>query len=287
MALDLRGIEDVQRTTSVERHVVGDVDERVDRAQADRQQPPLHPFRRRAILDAAHEAQGEDGAQLLVAGLEIERYRDGAWAARSRLRGTSWFFSVPRPAAARSRAIPMDRRAIGPVRREVDLDHRVVEARIGRVGLPHGRIVGQVDDAVVIVGDFEFGRRAQHAPAFDAADVADPERDVLARNVGAGRREDALHAGARIGCAADDLDGRAFAHIDHADPQAIGIRMLLGRYDIGNRVRRERLGLVLDALDLEADARQRLDDLVEGRRGVEMVLQPGECEFHRFSPVRT
>ena len=81
--------------------------------------------------------------------------------------------------------------------------------------------------------------------------------------------------------------GVALARIDHADAQAIGIRMLLGRDHIGDRVRREGLGLVLDALDLEADAGQRLDDLVERGRGVEMILQPGECEFHRFSPVTT
>ena len=42
----------------------------------------------------------------------------------------------------------------------------------------------------------------------------------------------------------------------------------------------KRLGLVLDALDLEPDPRQRLDDLVERCPGVEVVLQPGEGEFH-------
>ena len=36
IALDLGGVEDVQRPAAVEGHVVGDVDERVDRAQADR-----------------------------------------------------------------------------------------------------------------------------------------------------------------------------------------------------------------------------------------------------------
>ena len=40
---------------------------------------------------------------------------------------------------------------------------------------------------------------------------------------------------------------------------------------------------VVDALDLQADPRQRLDDLVEGGRGVEVVLEPGEGEFHGTS----
>ncbi len=38
---------------------------------------------------------------------------------------------------------------------------------------------------------------------------------------------------------------------------------------------------VLDQLNLEADAGQHVDDLGERGRSVEMVLEPGECEFHR------
>ena len=41
---------------------------------------------------------------------------------------------------------------------------------------------------------------------------------------------------------------------------------------------------VLDALDLEADARQRLDDLGERGLGVEVVFEPGEREFHICGP---
>ena len=43
--------------------IVGDVDQRVDRAQADGLQPLLQPFRRRAVLDAAHQPQRERRAQ--------------------------------------------------------------------------------------------------------------------------------------------------------------------------------------------------------------------------------
>ena len=40
-------------------------------------------------------------------------------------------------------------------------------------------------------------------------------------------------------------------------------------------------GRILDRLDLKSDAGQRVDDLGEGGRGVEVVLEPGEGEFHR------
>ena len=85
IALDLRGVENMQRTAVIEGHVVGDVDERIDRPKTDRQQAPLHPFRRRAVLDAAHETESEDGAELLVAGANPSVTETGAGADASNL----------------------------------------------------------------------------------------------------------------------------------------------------------------------------------------------------------
>ena len=87
-----------------------------------------------------------------------------------------------------------------------------------------------------------------------------------------GGREHADHAGARIRRAADDLHRRACAGVDHADAQPVGVGMLLGRDHARDRERRQRLRLVLDALDLEPDHRQRVDDLLERLVGVEMLL---------------
>ena len=60
------GVEHMQRPAAVEGDVVGDVDQRVDRAQADGRQPLLQPLRRRAVLDAAHEAQRERRAERMA-----------------------------------------------------------------------------------------------------------------------------------------------------------------------------------------------------------------------------
>jgi hypothetical protein len=118
----------------------------------------------------------------------------------------------------------------------------------------------------MVVRNQHLGFRAQHAVAFDAADGADRQRQVLAGDVGAGRREYALHAAARVGRAAHDLDRlfafRHLADIDHAHAQAIRVRMLFGRDDIGDDERLQQRGLVLDALDLEPDHGQLVDDLV-------------------------
>ncbi len=170
--------------------------------------------------------------------------------------------------------------AIGPIGREIDLEHRVVELRPGREALADRRIGRQFDDAVVIVGNLQFGFRHQHAAALDVADLPYPKSNVLAGDEGAGRREDAGHAAARIGRAADDLDRLAVAGIDHADAQPVGVRMLPGIDDLGDDERREELGLVLDALDFEPDHGELVGDLAERPIGVEMLFEPGEREFH-------
>src|SRR5262245_42138102 len=117
----------------------------------------------------------------------------------------------------------VDAGAIGPVRREIDLDHRIVEAdQLGKF-LADRRVRGELDDALVILRDLQLARRAQHAAALDPADLADFEIEAGARNVRAGRREYALHAGARIGRAAHDLHGRALSRVDHAYLQPVGV----------------------------------------------------------------
>src|SRR3977135_3648955 len=114
--------------------------------------------------------------------------------------------SLPMPAAARSRAMPLtpvQSAASGggliSVTRcggEVDLDHGIIEAGPGRIARADRRIRGKLDDALVVVGQLQLERGHQHAAAFDATDRADTERHVLARNEHARRPESAPHAGA-------------------------------------------------------------------------------------------
>ena len=172
------------------------------------------------------------------------------------------------------------------VRRQVDLDHRIVEAGPLRIVRADRRIVRQLDDALVIVGDLQLEFGDQHAAAFDAADGADLQRHILAGDERARRHEHALHAGARIRRAAHDLDRIAAAGIDHAHAQPVGVGMLLRLDDARDDERREQLGLVLDALDFEPDHGELVGDLAERVIGVEMLLEPAESEFHhrRVSP---
>src|SRR6266853_1129006 len=94
--------------------------------------------------------------------------------------------------------------AVGAVRSKVYLDDGIIEPGPVRVARAHGRIVGQLDDSLVIVRDLQLELRYQHPPAFAAADLADAERHVFAWNEGARRHKNALHSRSRIRRAADD-----------------------------------------------------------------------------------
>ena len=87
-----------------------------------------------------------------------------------------------------------------------------------------------------------------------------------------------------VGGATDDLDGGlALGDLDLCHAQAIGVRMLLGLEHARDRERAELLGRIVDAFDLEADRRQLGLDLIERGCGVEVILKPGEREFHGSS----
>src|SRR5690606_41214383 len=61
--------------------------------------------------------------------------------------------------------------AISPVRRESDVDDRVVEAGYPRERRAERRVLRQLDDSFVLVGETELPLRDEHAVAPDAADL--------------------------------------------------------------------------------------------------------------------
>ena len=171
---------------------------------------------------------------------------------------------------------------VAAVGRDGDVEHHAAEPGVLDIGHADGRIVGQDDDALMVVAELELHGRAEHAVAGLAADDdAGLELEILAGDPGAGEREDRLHAGRGIGRAAHNVDQRAGAGIDLAQLEVVGIGVRGGRHDFGDDEGLQRLALILDAFDLEADHGQRLADLGGGGSGLEVILEPVEGELHR------
>ena len=126
-------------------------------------------------------------------------------------------------------------RAIGPVRRQLDVDDGIGEAQNIGVALADlaAELRRQLDDAFVVVGKLELALRHQHAVGHDAAHRPRLERDLGAGNIAAGRREHADHAGLGIGRSAHHLDEPG-AGVDLAHTQAVGVGMGLGLEHAGD-----------------------------------------------------
>ena len=188
--------------------------------------------------------------------------------------GTTSGFSVPAPAA----------HAILPVGGDRDVDHWIVRARIIGEGGADRCVGGQFDDAVMIVAEFEFARRAHHAVRGDAADRRDLELHAVGGDDCTGQPEHTHQPRAGVGRAAHNLERGAVAGIDRQHLQLVGLRMPFGGQHLGDAKARELLGRIFDAFDFQPDAIERRDDIVDGRIGIEMRLQPFEGDLHAEIP---
>ncbi len=135
----------MQRPGAVVGHEVGDIDQRIDRPQPDRDQALLQPFRRRSVPDAAHQTQREARAQCGV--LDSHLHRAGEFA----LDGTdSRVLELAHVGGGKVAGDAVHAGAIRPVRRQVDFEHGIAEPGPFGVSRANRRGRGQFHDAVVI-----------------------------------------------------------------------------------------------------------------------------------------
>ena len=239
----------MQRTRLIEGQKIRDVDERIDRAQADRAQTFLQPRRARTVFHAAHQTQTEEWREMFVGFRKIERHASGAGefaGGRQNLR----LLEHAKSGGGEIARHAMHAGGVGAVRRQIDFDHRIVEAGPLRIDGADGRRVGQFDDAVALAGEIKLLERAQHAGRLDAANDALGDGDFLGGNICARWREDSFKTLARIGRAADDLHRRIIADIDHADLQLVGVGMALRIEHMRNLEARELRSGIVHMFDL-------------------------------------
>ena len=232
---ELVGVVDVQGAAAIEADVVGDVDQRVDGAQAHRLQALLHPGGRGAVADAADEAAGEAWAGVRRLLREFEPDVDGAVVVALDAGDLLLRLEPAEAGGGEVAGNAAHARAVGTIGRELHVDHRVGEAQ--DVGVALAELAGErrieLDDALVVVGEFQLPLRHQHALRDDAAHGTRLQRDPGAGDIAARGGEHADHAGLGIGRAAHHLD-HAGAGVDLAHLQLVGIGMALGLDDPGD-----------------------------------------------------
>ena len=178
----------------------------------------------------------------------------------------------------------VDAEAIGAVRRDRDVEQRIVQSHHFSEGRAHRGVRVELDDPLVLVAQAHLALGAEHAAALDAPDLRLLEDRAGAGDGGAGRGEDAFHAGPGVGRAAHHLDLRR-ARIDRTEAELVGVRVL-PRFDhVSDGEGRELVAGAADLLHLQPDRGELRRDLVDRRVRFQVRLQPGEGELHALSPA--
>ncbi len=140
----------------------------------------------------------------------------------------------------------------------------------------------------MVLAQFEFARRTHHAVRFDAADRRDLQHHAVGRDGGARHAEHADQPRAGIGRAAHDLQRAPISYIgagiDRQHLQLVRLRMGFGAQHAGDTERGQFLARILDALDLQPDAGEAVQDRIQRGIGGEMLVQPAQGELHAPTP---
>ena len=221
---ELAQVVGVQRLAELQHHVVRDVHDRADRPQAGAAQALAHPERRARASDrcrgSTRPAKRGQARGRLEAHRELSR---DARAATGSIVGRRQLACrrSPRPRARRRAST-----AVAAIRRDVELrigSSSCSASRNRRAGHELGR---QLEEAVLVVGEPELARRAQHARRFDAAQLRAPDR--RARRAASRRRARAAPSCRRARSARRRRSAAALRRRPRPGrPQLVGVRMAL------------------------------------------------------------
>ena len=267
------------RTAGRKHQVIGAVHQCADRALARSLEAALHPVGRCAIGHAPDDAPVKCGAAFGIVDPDLGRAR-----ALALYRGHFGRLECAQPRCGQIARDTHHAHAVGPVRRDRHIEHGRCIAVFGKAGARR-RILGQFDDAVMLVAQFQFAHGTHHAIRFDAADRALAQFHPVGGDHRARQAEHAFHSRARIGRTADDLQRVTLAGIDTQHLQLVGIRVRPRRQHMRDAEAGQLVGRVLDTFDLVADPVERGRNVGDRSVGLEVILQPFERELHAFAPT--
>jgi hypothetical protein len=171
------------------------------------------------------------------------------------------------------------------VRRQFDFENRVVEIQRLADILADRRIFRQDHQAAMIFRQLQFACRAQHALAFHAAQLREPDRERRAtlfgrRQLRADQRDRNLDARRDIRRAAHDVQRRARAGVDLAHVEFVRVRVLDDFQHLADDDLRGRRGSRPQVFHFEARHRQRVRQFVGRQLRIDKGSQPGFRELH-------
>ena len=175
------------------------------------------------------------------------------------------------------------------IRRELQGHQGVVEVEVLADVLTQRCIGWQLEQATVVVGNFEFFGRAQHALTFDATQLAhfDYERFAVfaRRQLCAHRGAWNFDAHACIRCTTHDVKQSALPHVHLANAQAVSVGVLHSFFDFTHHDASERRCNGLEFFHFQTCHGQGIGQLLGGECGVAEFAQPGFGELHDESRV--
>ncbi len=268
-------VERVERVAEREHHVVRHVDDVRDRADAGGAQPRLQPDRRLRDLHVAEQPADIARAALGVVDPDLHRLVAVARrldAGRRRKLAAEQCRDLARD--------PVDRKQIGPVARRLDVEHLLGERQhVGERRPRHQRGV-EHHDPVVVGAEVDLVLGEDHPLRHLTAQLAPVECDPV-RQRRAGERDRDLRARAEVPRAADDLRRLLLPHVDAAELEPVGIRMLrrLEHEPDAEAVEVAAVGRDAapdDLVHLGGRDREPVRDLVRGRVDPYVLAEPGE-----------
>ncbi len=177
----------------------------------------------------------------------------------------------------------VDREEVGPVVRDLQLENRLAQRQ--HVAERRSRLAaGEDEDAAVVVAQLELALREDH-PVGDLAAQLGALELRPARQDGARQGDRDRGAGAEVPRAADDLPRLVLPHVDAAELEPVGIRVLSGLEHPADAVQAEVSVDVGDADPLEAfdDADRDVDargELLQRQVDLDVFLEPAERDLH-------
>ena len=276
---ELAQVEGVQGLARKEHHIVGDVDDVVDRAGTGSSHAAGQPVGAGADLDVLHDAGRIAAAHLGI--IDGDVHEVCHLLGRLVLDGRQLDVGVLVEDGRDLGRHAGHGQAVGAVGGHLAVDHGVADAVPVHEIHAHRRVLRQDHDTGVVGGDAQLAGGAVHAVGLHAAQLARRDLDT-AGQLGPLHGHDDVVACMDVRSAADDLQRGGVAvgirvllsHGHLADPHVVRVGVTLGGQDLAGHDVLEVGAHLLDRLDLSASADELIDQLLGVIGDVHHRLEP-------------